>query len=182
MNSGGAAEDGGAGERAGGGQPERGRESGVVGGARKKMERLRVEEQEKASVEGRETLADKARATWGKLKGMFLGKRLIMDEMGGGRVQTEGGEKRAEGREIELEFLTGEGEEGEIAIVEVGEDNDNVSVSSDGRHSMGGVSFLECLGEEERDEEIEKKLEGTKKRGRDEGGEVKLKGLVNTRG
>jgi len=72
MNSGGAAEDGGAGERAGGGQPERGRESGVVGGARKKMERLRVEEQEKASVEGRETLADKARATWGKLKGMFL--------------------------------------------------------------------------------------------------------------
>jgi hypothetical protein len=29
---------------------------------------------------------------------------------------------------------------------------------------------------------MEKKLEGTEKRERDEGGEVKLKGLVNTRG
>ena len=85
MNSGGAAEDGGGPREGGGRDPGRepGREPGVVGGARRKMERLRVEELEKASVEGRETLADKARATWGKLKGMFLGKRLIMDEMGG---------------------------------------------------------------------------------------------------
>jgi hypothetical protein len=165
MNSGGAAEDGGGGPREGGGQREPGREPGVVGGARKKMERLRVEEQEKASVEGRESLVNRARTTWGKLKGMFLGKRLVMDEMGGGRVQIEGGEKRNEGREIELECLTGEGEEGEIAIVEVGEENDTASVSSDGRNSMGGVSFLECLGEDERDEEVEKKLEGTKKKG-----------------
>jgi hypothetical protein len=179
MNSGGAAEDGGGGEREGGGQQEPGREPGVVGGARKKMERLRVEEQEKASVEGRETLVNRASSTWGKLVGMFLGKRLVMDEMGGGRVQIDGG---AEGREIELEFLTGQGEEGEIGIVEVGEVNDNASVSSDGRNSMGGVSFLECLGEEGLDEEVEKKLEGTKKRGREEGGEVKLKGLVNTKG
>jgi hypothetical protein len=146
------------------------------------MERLWVEKQEKASVEGRETLVNRARTAWGKLKGMFLGKKLVMDEMGGGRVQIEGGEKRAEGREIELEFLTGEREEGEIAIVDVGEENDNASVSSYGRHSMGGVSFLKCLGEEEYDEEIEKKLEGTKKRVREEGGEVKLKGLVNMRG
>ncbi len=41
---------------------------------------------------------------------------------------------------------------------------------------------MECLGEEERDEEIERKLEGTKKRGREEGGVVKLKGLMNMRG
>jgi len=95
MNSGGAAEDGGGGEREGGGQQEPGREPGVVGGARKKMERLRVEEQEKASVEGRETLVNRASSTWGKLVGMFLGKRLVMDEMGGGRVQIDGG---AEGR------------------------------------------------------------------------------------
>ena len=60
-------------------------------------------------------------------------------------MQTEGGEKRAEGREIELEFLTGEGEEGEIAIVEVGEENDNASVSSDGRHSMGGIVRNTCM-------------------------------------
>ena len=107
---------------------------------------------------------------------MFMGKKLVMDDMGGGKVHTEGWDKKGKGREIELEFLTGEGEEGEIAIVEVGEENDNARVSSDGRNSMGGVLFLECLGEEERDEEVEKKLEVTKKRGRDEGGEVKLKG------
>jgi hypothetical protein len=45
---------------------------------------------------------------------MFLGKKLVMDEMGEGRVQIEGGEKRAEGREIELEFLTGEGKWGKL--------------------------------------------------------------------
>jgi hypothetical protein len=55
------------------------------------MERLRVEELEKASVEGRDSLVNRARTTWGKLKGMFLGKKLVMDEMGGGRVKTEGG-------------------------------------------------------------------------------------------
>jgi len=159
MSSGGAAEDGGGPREGGGRDPGRepGREPGVVGGARRKMERLRVEELEKASVEGRDSLVNRARTTWGKLKGMFLGKKLVMDEMGGGRVKTEGGEKRNEGREIELEFLTGEGEEGEIAIVEVGEELDTASVSSDGRNSMGGVSFLECLGEDERDEEVEKK-------------------------
>jgi hypothetical protein len=81
---------------------------------------------------------------------MFMGKKLVMDDMGGGKVHTEGWDKKGKGREIELEFLTGEGEEGEIAIVEVGEENDNASVLSDGRNSMGGVSFLECLGEEER--------------------------------
>ncbi len=98
MSSGGAAEDGG-GPRDGGGQREPGRDPGrdpgrkpgVVGGARRKMERLRVEELEKASVEGRDSLVNRARTTWGKLKGMFLGKKLVMDEMGGGRVQTEGG-------------------------------------------------------------------------------------------
>jgi hypothetical protein len=178
MSTGGAAEAGGSGDREGGVW----REPGVVGGARKSLERLRVEAGEQASADGKETLVNRAKATWNKLKGMLLGKKLVMDEMGGGRVQNEGGEKRVEGREIELEFLTGEGEEGEIAIVEVGEERDNVSVSSDGMNSIGGVSFLECLGEEERDEEVEKKLEGTKKRGREEGGEVKLKGLLNTRG
>jgi hypothetical protein len=60
-------------------------------------------------------------------------------------------------------FLTVEGEEGEIAIVEVGEENDNARVSSDGRNSMGGVLFLECLGEEERDEEVEKYWRGQRK-------------------
>ncbi len=70
MSSGGAAEDGG-GPREGGGQWEPGRdpgrepgrdpgrEPGVVGGARRKMERLRVEELEKASVEGRESLVNR---------------------------------------------------------------------------------------------------------------------------
>ena len=86
------------------------------------------------------------------------------------------GQNKARGGRLNWSFLTVEGEEGEIAIVEVGEENDNARVSSDGRKSMDGVSFLECLGEEERDEEVEKKLEVTKKRGRDEGGEVKLKG------
>ena len=43
---------------------------------------------------------------------MFMGKKLVMDDMGGGRVQAEGWDKKGEGREIELEFLTGEGEEG----------------------------------------------------------------------
>jgi hypothetical protein len=95
---------------------------------------------------------------------------------GEGGCRLKGWTKKGEGREIELEFLTGEGEEGEIAIVEVGEENDNARVSSDGRNSMDGVLFLECLREEERYEEVEKKLEVTMKRGRDEGGEVKLKG------
>jgi hypothetical protein len=147
-------------------------EPGEVGGARRSMERLRVEEGEQASADGRTGLVDRAKATWGKLKGMFfMGKKLVVDEMGGGRVLAE-----------ELKFLTGGGDEGEIAIVEVNDESDRDSVGSLGRESIGGVSFLECLGEEERDEEVEKKLEGTKKRGREETGVVKLKGLLNTKG
>jgi hypothetical protein len=163
MSTGGANEDG------GGGEEGRGRrlEPGAVGGARKSMERLRVEEGEQASVDGRNRLVDRDRATWGRLKGMFTGKKLIMDEMGGGRVLAEGGEQNEPGREIELEFLTGEGEEGEIAIVEVNDERDRESIASMGREIIGGVSFLECLGEEERNEELEGKLEGTKKRGRE---------------
>ncbi len=38
------------------------------------------------------------------------------------------------------------------------------------------------MGEEEGDEELERKLEGTKKRGREETGVVKVKGLLNTKG
>ena len=169
---------GGDGGGAGGRRPE----PGEVGGARRSMERLRVEEGEQASVDGRTGLVDRAKATWGKLKGMFMGKKLIMDEMGGGRVLAEGREHNEMGREIELEFLTGGGDEGEIAIVEVNDESDRDSVGSLGRESIGGVSFLECLGEEEWDEELERKLEGTKKRGREETGVVKVKGLLNTKG
>ena len=94
---------GGDGGGAGGRRPE----PGEVGGARRSMERLRVEEGEQASVDGRTGLVDRAKATWGKLKGMFMGKKLVMDEMGGGRVLAEGREHNETGREIELEFLTG---------------------------------------------------------------------------
>jgi hypothetical protein len=90
ISSGGAAEDGGGGERERGGR----RGPGVVGGARKKMERLRVEEEEKASEEGRESQVNRAKTTWGKLKEMFVGKKLVQDDMGGGRVQVEGGDKK----------------------------------------------------------------------------------------
>jgi hypothetical protein len=62
MSTSGLGEPGGA---DGGGPGGRRTEPGEVGGARRSMERLRVEEGEQASVDRRTGLVDRAKATWG---------------------------------------------------------------------------------------------------------------------
>jgi hypothetical protein len=100
MSMGGAAEAGGSGDREGGVW----REPGVVGGARKSLERLRVEAGDQASLDGRESLVNRARATWNKLKGMLLGKKLVMDEMGGGGCKMRVATKGVRGGKLSLNF------------------------------------------------------------------------------
>jgi hypothetical protein len=77
-----------------GGGEEAGRRNldpGAAGGAwRRALERTQGEEDGNSGDDGVGRMIARAKATWGRLKGMFVGKKLVMDERGGGRVREEG--------------------------------------------------------------------------------------------
>ncbi len=102
----------------------------------------------------------------------------MVSEKGTCQVKGENEEVGRGEESIHLEDIAGEAEDGVLILIE---DEETMSAGSE-TMSMEGVSFLDCIQEEERDEELEMRLEGMRKRKHDGEEEVKTKGLLNTPG
>jgi hypothetical protein len=139
--------------------------TGKVEEGRRNLRRLTVEEEEREQASSDRVGKVKAAAleAWGRLKGMLGGKKLVVSEKGTCQVNGENEEVGRGEESIQLEDIAGEAEDGVLILIE---DEEATSVVSE-TLSVGGVSFLDCIQEEEIDEELEMRLEGMRKRKHD---------------
>jgi hypothetical protein len=156
----------------------------------KQMERLGVEDnlEEQASVAIKNKLSTAAKEAWGKVRGFLAGKKVRRgDEPGSLVVCDEGKVSEAGHGEVNLEEIGKELEDGVVVILEEDVVDDPFEVRSEGSGShlggkKGGFDFLNCMEGEEKVEELEKKLEQSRKRKWQDDGVVKQKGLLNMTG
>ncbi len=144
---------------------------------RREVEKLRVDEEgekEKASVGRR--VVDMAKGGWSKIRNLLEGKKVTQrDGKVFVEVRSSDGKETAGSdnglRRIEEEWNE-EGEGGEVVVEE--EQVESVdSVSCGSGSTMGqtrGFDFLDGMGREERDHELDEKIDGHRKRKRE--GEV----------
>ncbi len=163
------------------------REEDGVRSARWRVERMEVDsDNEKASGSRTiETMVSRAKEGWQKVKQILDGKRLVR-EKGSGKVMVKAktgvsdNEERTVMEEWE-ESITG----GEVVVeVEVVGKKDNVSVASEETKGTAiGFDFLEGMGEEKTDEELDKKrAEGRKRKREHEERTQKEEGLYRVPG
>ncbi len=148
------------------------REEEGVRRARWRVERMEVDsDNEKASGSRTiETMVSKAKEGWQKVKQLLDGKRLVRDK-GSGKVmvKTKTGASDNEERTVMEEWeesITG----GEVVVeVEVVGEKDNVSVTSEETKGTAvGFDFLDGMGEEKTDEELDRKRAEGRKRKREQ--------------
>jgi len=165
-------------------QVEKKQEMEDVRGTRRGMEKLVVVEVEQASRDRVTKFLEAARISWGKLRELVVGRKLVEGPKGECMVKELSEEVSQDELVVRLEDVAGEAGEGIVKVIEVDEvmDEDGDSVVSDDRRSLGGAALLDCIAEETKDDELENRLEGQRKRKREPIEEVKLRGLVNTRG
>ena len=138
---------------------------------------------EKASGQQGGGLRELARMGIEKLREKLNGRALWRSKGDGKlRIRESSMAKSTEESEIRLEELI---EEGEDVVVEI-EKGEEVQEGKEGSVSSvttAGYGFLEEIGEEEKDEELEQKNSDNRKRkGREENATMKVKGLKNAPG
>ncbi len=163
------------------------REEDGVRSARWRVERMEVDsDNEKASgSRAIETMVSKAKEGWQKVKQILEGKRLVREKCSGKvMVKAKTGVSDNEERTVMEEWeesITG----GEVVVeVEVVGEKDNVSVASEETKGTAiGFDFLEGMGEEKTDEELDKKrAEGRKRKREHEERTQKEEGLYRVPG
>ena len=106
-----------------------------------------------------------AKEGWRKIKGLLEGKKMVREN---GRIILE---NRTEGESAGATEEWEEGEEGGMVEVEMSEmekDRSQGGGSTESATTARGFGFLGGLNWEEKDDELEKKLEGARKRKREE--------------
>ena len=144
-----------------------------------------AQDPEKASGQQGGGLIELARKGLEKLKEKLEGRMLWRrKEDGKLRVKERSMAKGMDGVEICLEELVEEGEDVVVDIEseqgEQGSEGKAVSISS---VTTAGYGFLDEIGDEEKDEELEQKnTENRKRKGREDNATLKVKGLKNAPG
>jgi hypothetical protein len=163
------------------------REGDGVRATRWRVERMEVDsDKEQASgSKALDKVVSKAKEGWRKVKQLLEGKRLVREKNSGRVVVKEKvGEQENEEKEVMEEWEESlMGGEVQVEVTTVGEREEGSVASEESKGTVAGFEFLEGMGEEKREEDLEKKrCEGRKRKREHEDGVTKEGGMYGIPG